>query len=205
MNFIEMHNVSQRGYDEVCAFAKKIYWQNLKFNLVNFPDYFFSLKKDDKVVGCIGLNKFIKCPLLLNDEKVVKMIDNDKSVYGEQSVLAAENRQGGMLALIPILLEYSCYAGIDKIIFAASEKPINAAKLIGFEVIDCGPANKNVLPDSEKSNFEIWFRENNPKVGIIEVANAPNISRNFFKKKENQTDLRGELKIFINVKRNDFF
>ncbi len=205
MNIVSIFKKGDEGYGETCEFASRVYWRDLKFNLVNFPDYFFSLKKKNKIVGCIGLNNFVKCPLLVNDRRFVEIINKDKFRYGEQSVLAVEKIFGGILILISILLEYSCYVNIDKIIFAAGKTPIKAAKFIGFEIIDCGFANKHVLPVSEKSNFELWFNKNNPRISVIDVSNAPYISRNFFRKLKNKVKINSNIGEFVNLKRYDFF
>ena len=205
MNIVGIFKSGDEGYKETCEFASMVYWRDLKFNLVNFPDYFFSLKKENKIIGCIGLNNFVKCPLLVNDRRFMEIISKDKSRYGEQSVLAVEKCFKGILILISILLEYSCYINIDKIVFVAGKTPTKAAKFIGFKITDCGFADKHILPALEKPNFELWFNKNNPKIGVIDVSSAPYISQNFFRKLKNKVKINSNIEEFINFKRYDFF
>lgn len=202
----EYHEKDQIGYEEVGRFASDVYWKKLKFDLNVFPDIFVSLKNEDSIIGCIGFNFQMRCPLLVNDKRVADIICNDKvSLYGEQSVLAIKKGGNTMSALISILSVCSYYSGFRKVFFAAGEKPFDAVKEIGFKVIDCGQADGTVLPDSEKNNFELWLNENKPRIGIVDLNNALGISRLFFEKNCEKIEPGLTLKKFMEVKKIESF
>ena len=195
MKTIGLYEPRESGYEAVCQFARKVYWESLEFDLTNFPEFFFAIKDKTQVVGCMGLNRSTKCSLFSRDERFLRILEENDPLerFGEQSVLALKNYGLGLMPLIAIVTEYAYYIGITKIPFAGTTVALHALKRIGFDVVECGLADPDVLLPEERRNFAKWFSLNEPVLGIVDSKQAPFLSPRVFGRFANKITLAGRL------------
>lgn len=204
MKVIEMYEPKDSEYENVCRFASKIYLEELEFNITDFPDIFFTvIDEENDIIGCMGLNKLVRCPLFTRDSRFKQVLEKKSPVepFGEQSILATNNYGPSTALLIAAMGEYAYYNGISKITFAGIDVSIKIIQYLGFYITEYGLANKDVLLPEEKKNFSKWFDLYKPTLCAVNSKQALSISKKFFERFDGKIKLSEKLMEEINSHR----
>lgn len=182
MKIVELYTAADPGYKETCQFAERIYADQLSFTITHFPEYFFAIRDEDVIAGCIGLNSKLTSPLFLNDQNVQRVISESdpKTLFCEQSIFALDNYSLGVPILISVVTEYAFSLGIDKLVYAGIDVSRRTIAHLGFLVTECGPVDLSTLPPAERGKYELWKRTQNPVTCILDTKDAPRISLSTF-------------------------
>lgn len=176
MKTLELFTPEDQGYGEVCAFAHKVYREDLAFHLVRFPEILFAIHERGSVVGCLGLNRELRFGLFRNDPRLHAIIDEAPygTVFGEQSILALRHCSMGLPLLISVAAAYGNQIGMDRIAYAAIPVSQKTIATLGMKTITYGPADLSVFPERERNLYATW-RALNPVCCILDTETAPRV------------------------------
>lgn len=171
-------------HDAAGAFAARVYREELAFDLRSLPDVFFVLRSNGAVVGCIGCNHDLHCPLFRFDPRVREFLNGiwaGRTVI-EQSVLAVSKSPIALPLLVSAVSSYAHYAGADGLLFAGIEVSTRTVSKLGFALERIGIADKRVIPPEELPNYELWFTLHDPILFLLRTDTAPEHCRAAFQK-----------------------
>jgi hypothetical protein len=180
MKIVDLYTATDPGYVEACHFAERIYAAQLSFTITHFPEYFFVIKDESVIVGCIGLK--LTSPLFLNDNRVGRVIreSDPKTLFCEQSIFALDNYSPGVPILISVVTEYAHSLGAAKLAYAGIDVSRRTIAHLGFFVTECGPVDLSTLPSEERGKYELWKKTQNPITCILNTESAPGICLSTF-------------------------
>ena len=122
----------------------------------------------------MGLNTTLRFPPFIHDKRFIDMKTSlgQKTVFGEQSVLALDGYSIGLPVLISAVSMYAHHIGIQQVVYAAIAVSQKSIKALGFHTRVCGEVDVNSFPKRERHLYAHWLKHK-PLTCMLSTSNAP--------------------------------
>lgn len=172
---VNVYRATDQQYVRIATWAQQQYQGRIHNTIGRFPDYLIAIERGREILGCIGLNEQIHCPLFQHDERcLMRSADYGPGACCEQSVLlVAENFPRALPILIAAVTFLAYQVGYTYLIYAGIKQSIKTINALGLHTSEIGPVDLSVLPSKAmQENYAPWYEANNPVYFALQTRSA---------------------------------
>lgn len=172
---LNLYCPTDHRYHAIANWARDEYASRIHNTIGRLPDFLMAVERGPSVLGCIGLNRDIHCPLFQHDPRCRATIDQ----YGadaccEQSVLIVDPKCPRALPILIAAVTFKAYlAGWSYLLFAGVSQSIKTVAALGLETRCLGAVELEVLPNPDlRANYAPWHEANRPTYFALDTSSA---------------------------------